>query len=146
MHSTWILVSDASRARLFRMLRAGGKWELLFEREHPESRQKGSEATSDRPGHLRLDHGQGFQVQMEPPKTPREIAAEHFAHELAETLQYGLDAHAYDRLILAAPPHFLRLLRGSLSDAVAHHVTQSLDEDYTRVEAGDLRRRLRDIL
>jgi protein required for attachment to host cells len=146
MHATWILVSDASRARLFRRKGVARTWDLVFERDYPEGRAHGRDRTTDRPGRFALDHGKGFQAQMEPPKSPHEIAAENFARSLAESLERGLGAHAFDRLVLTAPPHFLGLLRERLSTEVARHVTASIDKDYTRLELPELRNRLREVV
>jgi protein required for attachment to host cells len=141
MQTTWILVSDASRARLFRRERQGRAWQLLFEIEHPESRAKGRDLKSDRPGRFSLDHAKGFQLQMEP-VSPHEIEAERFAGTLVELLERGLDEHAFDRLMLVAPPHFLGLLRKRLGKEVSRRVTGWRDKDYTHLAPRELERRL----
>jgi protein required for attachment to host cells len=79
---------------------------------------------------------------MAPTTPPHEVEAEKFAHSIAKLLEQGCGAKAYDRLLLVAPPHFLGLLRSTLTPKVAKHVELSLDKDYTDLDAHELAERL----
>ncbi len=128
MGRTWVVVCDASRARLFR-LGPQRQWQLIRELEHPESRAKGRDILTDRPA-------------MEPTKPLHEVESERFAHEIAKTLEKSLAENAYDRLVLVAPPHFLGLLRATINHTVAKRVELTLDKDYTALQPKDLAERV----
>jgi protein required for attachment to host cells len=136
--TTWILVSNASQARILAGQDATRAFSLVEEFSHPQSREKGIDVLSDRPGRVLQRTGLGERSAMEPDQTPREIEAEHFARALAERLERGLQDHAFSRLAIVAPPHFLGLLRQQLSKDVEKHLVVSLDKDYTQVEPREL--------
>src|SRR4029079_10599152 len=74
---------------------------------------------------------------------PKEVEAQKFARELAGELKKGLDDHAYDALILAAPPHFLGLLKDALDDQVRRRVEATIAKDLSPLAPSEIQRRLR---
>lgn len=142
--NTWILISDASRARLF-AVDGHGPWTLIDTILHPASQLKGVDLVADRPGRSQQRTTQGRSA-MEPHTDPREVEAEHFAGELAARLRKGHGENAYRDVVLVAPPRFLGLLRGALDEQVAKHVRGSVDKDLTKVEERDLPEHLKDVL
>jgi protein required for attachment to host cells len=133
--TTWILVSDASRARIFAFDKDDGPWGLVEQLEHPLGRARTSDLVSDRAGRQR---------QVGPPVSqqtdPAEQESHRFAERLGHVLQKGNDEHRFARLVLVAPPRFLGYLRGILREPVARHVVASLDKDYTLQDEKELRR------
>jgi protein required for attachment to host cells len=146
MNDTWILISNASRARLFSTPRKGKAWQMLQEFKHPESRLRGHEIMADRPGRTHQSAAKDTRAGMEPPTDPKEVEAEHFAQQLADLLEDGHGRHAYSHLVLVAPPQFLGLLRKAISDQVGKRVSASLDKDLTDVKDNDLPERVAEIL
>lgn len=140
-HDTWILVADASRARLFASEGHGKPWHLLEDLVHPGSRLKGEEIMADRPGRVALG-ASGARSAMEPHTNPRELEEEHFAHELGHKLRDGHGHNAYQELVLVAPPHFLGLLRKAIGDQVSKHVKASLDKDLCQVPDHEIQARV----
>jgi protein required for attachment to host cells len=142
--TTWILVCDASRARLF-AVDGHGPWTLVDTILHPASQLKGADLAADRPGrsHQRTSEGRSA---MEPHTDPREVEAEHFAGELAARLYEGHGKNAYRDVVLVAPPRFLGLLRGAIDEQVAKQVRGSVDKDLTKIAARDLPEHLKDVL
>ena len=143
---TWILVSDASRARLFSLAEKEKTWELVQAFEHPESRAKGSELITDKPGRMQQSAGRGNRPAMEPHMSPKEVEADVFVRELADYLDNGRTHNAYQNLALVAPPSFLGKLRNSLSVQVMKHVVVTVDKDYTQISDRDLHKRLDGVL
>ncbi|HEX5137738.1 MAG TPA: host attachment protein [Planctomycetota bacterium] len=135
MGTTWILVGDASRARVFSFDKDDAPWRLLEEIEHPLGRARTSDLVSDRAGRQR---------QIGPPLSqhtdPAEQESHRFAERLSHVLQKGCDEHRFTRLVLVAPPRFLGYLRETLREPVARHVVVSLDKDYTLHDEKELRR------
>jgi protein required for attachment to host cells len=144
--TTWILVSDASRARLFSTeLREDG-WSLVAQFEHPESRQLSSEIRpSSPPGRTQQSTARGARhTAMEPQTTPKEAEADRFAQHLADYLEKSTAGRRFDYLVLVAPPHFLGRLHGSLGRQAAKHVRTTVNKDLSMFTAAELRERLVD--
>ncbi len=157
--STWVLVGDSSRARIF-VVGDDKELKLVQEFDHPESRAMAHDLTSDRPGRTQQSgspgHGnggpsnggptKGSRSGMAPHTDPKAVEAEHFAHSLATVLDKGLSSNTTAHLLLVAPPHFLGLLREALPDSVKKRVSASLDKDFTHLGVRDLTTRLADSL
>lgn len=136
MSATWILVANSSTARLY--VNQGPKKGLSKVRdfEHAESRGKGSELVSDRPGHNR-GHGNGHGA-FNPGMEPKQNEANHFAIELAKELEKGRAASHYQRLILVAAPAFMGMLNSHIGAHVKGLVTDSFEKDYTKANEKEL--------
>jgi protein required for attachment to host cells len=147
--TTWVLVCDASHARIFAVSDKEQPWTQVQAMEHPEGRLKGQDLvtappgrTHDRFGRMRNGIAHGSRSAMEPDTDPQEVEAGRFAQELAELLERRLNEGRYDRLLIAAPPHFLGLLRARIGDRVRQRIAVSVDHDYTWVRAPQLPERL----
>lgn len=143
---TWILVADASRGRIFASSKKGTSWKLVEERDHPESRMKNREINMKEQGRTRQSFGAGHRPAMEPDTEPKEVEAEHFAHELAQRASDGLKHNAFSGLVLVAPPHFLGLLKDSLDPQASKHLLATVDKDYTDSDVGELMTRLDEVV
>lgn len=139
---TWIVVADASRGRIFASSKKGAPWKLLDERDHPESRMKNRDINMKEQGRTRQSFGAGHRPRMEPDTEPKEVEAEHFAHELAERLSDGMKQRACSGLVLVAPPHFLGILRNSLDAQTSKCLAAAVDKDYTDSDVRELMTRL----
>ena len=140
-NGTWILVSDACRARLFedRGLRTG-----LVELEGftcPGGREHVKDRVSDRSG-LKPGGGQGVRAGASQEVDPKEAEARGFARFLADSLKKKHNEQAFKELVIAAPPHFLGLLRGALDEGVSKCVVDSFDKDYTTLDVQELTKRV----
>jgi protein required for attachment to host cells len=134
MSITWIMVANASQAKLF--ANHGPKKGLQFIKElvHPESREKTSNLVSDRSGsHTGTGHGAFVQAT-----DPKHHEAERFAQEVSRELDDGRINNAYDRLILVASAPFVGLVNSRLPDPVRSKISEIIDKDYTRLPVKDL--------
>jgi protein required for attachment to host cells len=138
MATTWMLVADSAAARLYERQRSPD-WTLVRELAHPESRLHPGDVYSDKPGRVLQSSGQV--AGMEPPPY-RKLEADKFARVLAEVLERGREAGAFDQLILIAPPPFLGHLRPALAAAVVAKVTHTVEKDYLHLDARALKERL----
>jgi protein required for attachment to host cells len=131
MPKLWILVGDASEARLFETQKLRKRWKLVREFFHPESRAKGNELLTDRLG--RAD---------ERGELPKDLEASRFVIELADFLKRSQGQELFDQLFLVGPPKFLGMLRGRLSPPVLHRLRDALDKDYAKLKPRELQSRL----
>ena len=136
MATTWILVANAGLAKLYANHGVNKGVALIGQNEHPESRGKGIDLVSDRPG---SNQGHGNEHgSFVPATSPKENAADHFALELGRLLEDGRVKNHYERLILVASSPFIGRLKGHLSDGVRKLITGSVDKDYTSVSEREL--------
>ena len=135
MSTTWILVANASQARLYANSGVKKGLSLLKEFSHPESREKASELVTDQQGHyMGQGNGRGSFITRE----PKENEMEHFALELARELEQGRTHNSYARLILVSSPHFLGLLKARVSSHVRDLISETLEKDYLRATDKEL--------
>ncbi|MEQ8803395.1 host attachment protein [Haliea sp.] len=143
--STWLLVANASRARLFATQARPRTLTLLEEFSHPQSREKNEDLSSDRPGHFQTT-SQGMdganRGAFAEPTNPKDYEHERFAAELAEHLNEGRTSNRYDNLMLVASPHFLGLLNQQLNEHVAKLATVHVSKDYTALDEAALVKKL----
>jgi protein required for attachment to host cells len=145
MHpNTWILVADASRARLFAIGSKVNHWSLRKEFAHPASAAKVSEILTDKAGRVQQRMATGKRSAVETPTSPKETEAKRFAHELAAELVREHGRNSYSRLVLVAAPQFLGLLRACISAPVMKCVVATVHKDLTHVPERELPERLRD--
>ena len=132
MAKTWILVANASQARIF--FRNGIKQELTLVKElmHPESRMKNSELVTDRAGYMQ---GTGNSHGSKQPQTePKQNEALHFAQELAQELNSGRCSQQFERIVLVAPPAFMGLLGEKIDTQTAKLIDGKIGKDYTQAD------------
>ena len=142
--TTWILVADATRARVFETS-PGGPLTSDLKRELSGENLSSAEIGSDRPGRTFDSGGQG-RHGMEPPTDPKRHAKARFAHEVAQLLEDARKGHAFDRLIVVAPAQFLGDLRAAMPDQVARLVAEEVAKDFAMLPAHELETRLAESL
>jgi protein required for attachment to host cells len=137
---TWIVLADAATARMYEAQAGRRDWKLIAELAHPQSREKESELGRDKPG--RVKQSTGSRAAMEPPTPRKEVEIEKFARQIAKTLDDALVRKAYDRLVLAAPPEFVGVLRGLLPERVEQCIAATVEKDYLHLDLPEARERL----
>ncbi len=145
--TTWILVSDVSRAKLFSIERRDKDLSLVKDFEHPQGHQFSRDIRpSSPPGRTQKSTGPGTRrSSMEPHTWPKEAEAERFAQQLGHYLEEAIGKREFDSLVLVAPPHFLGLLHATLGRQTAKHLRASVDKDLSMLDAAELRQRLLDV-
>lgn len=137
---TWIVLADAATARIYEPQAGRRDWKLIAELTHPESRAKESELGTDKPG--RVKQSTGSRAAMEPPTPRKEVEIEKFARQIAKALDDALVRKAYDRLVLAAPPEFVGVLRELLPKRVQECIEATVEKDYLHLDLPEARERL----
>ncbi|MGW8246699.1 MAG: host attachment protein [Acidiferrobacterales bacterium] len=145
MNTNWLLVANRTGARLFENAGPGRGLTKLQEFSHPEGRLKDQDFVSDDKGRVHDRPGQGSH-KREMPESPSEHENRHFAHDLAKTLQHGLDDHRYTRLFLVAEPGFLGDLKEALDKKTASVLEGTLGKDLLHVEDREIPDHLDDLL
>lgn len=136
MTTTWILVANASEAKLYANTGISKGLEKVATFDHPDSRKKNSDLVTDRSGHMQSSgNGHG---SRQPATDPKQHEHEIFAREIAQHIELGRTGNQYQRLIVAAEPHFRGLLNNTFSTQVHGLISESLDKDYTKATQKEL--------
>lgn len=140
MTITWILVANASLAKLYANLGPNKGLTLVRELIHPESRQKNAELVSDRSGAMAANGSTGG--SMQPQTLPKQHEAKVFAQEIAQALYQGRATNAFKRAILVAPPAFMGMLNTVIDAPTAQMISDRFEKDYTKTPENELTERL----
>jgi protein required for attachment to host cells len=141
MKDQWILVANASVARLFRRGSVAEALCPMATMTHQESRLKAAELAEERPGREATDNSRGAN-RFEPRSDVRRKEHLRFAHEISERLDKGLAAGEFDSLLVFASNPFLGELRALLIKAVEKRVTLALNNDLTALGLAEIEARL----
>jgi protein required for attachment to host cells len=144
MKTTWIVVAESARARIFAMSGSKGKLREITDLTHPESRLHDRELTSDLPGRTFDSHGRRH--GMEQASDPHEQEAQMFATQVARHLDRGRREGNFDSLVLVAPPKFLGRLRAELSKSARDALVGELDKNLVEADQETLERQISALL
>ncbi|MBI5447200.1 MAG: host attachment protein [Gammaproteobacteria bacterium] len=145
MSKIGVLVANSSQAQF---IHYHGLHPLVEgEREHPlevvavfshdESRMKGSDLVSDKPGHY-CASGDSRGAYDNNNQDPKKVTKEEFAAELAKKLNDYHQHHHFDKFLIVAPDHFYGLIKKHLSKETEALIYGSLQKDYTHYKEKEL--------
>ena len=140
MKSTWILVADSSRARIF-IADSSSTLQEIEDFAHTEGRLHEQDMTSDLPGKDAGVVGAGghaYQNQID----PKEQEAINFAKSIAKHIDKEYSLNKFEQLMMIADPSFLGELRTQLSDQCRKAVCYELDKNITAHSVDDIRKHL----
>jgi hypothetical protein len=135
MATTWILVANASQAKLYANTGPKKGLALVKDMKHPESREKAADLVSDRPGQLHsAGNGHGARQPRTDPKTNE---ARHFAQELARELTHGRTSGQVGASSWS-PPRLHGPAQRKTRRPDAHLVSDRFEKDYTKASEKEL--------
>jgi len=130
--TTWVLVADSSRARLFRAEGADNRLVEVEDMAHPEGRLHETQLTSDLPGRTFDRFGQGHHA-MEEDTPPKRHEAIQFAKRIGARIETARVQGQFTRLALAADPRFLGILRDNLTKESLKLATIQIDKNLVQL-------------
>lgn len=139
MTTTWILVADGARARLFSNQERGAALTEIECFANPDGDIR--HTTTHRPPTVNESVGPA-RHGIEPHTTLREKATDRFAKSLSDALERGRVDHRFDRLVLVAPSRFLGALHDNLRKPLRDRVSGEVSKNLTTLAADELRSRL----
>ena len=141
MADFWVVVADEGNARLFATDKIRTELNEFETLTNPDARLQERELVAEGKGRSFDSRGDNRHA-MEPPTSARDQAAIRFAKTIADKLEHGAENHAYERLILVAPPDMLGLLRRELDQNVLKCVHQTVGKDLVHARPGDILKHL----
>jgi protein required for attachment to host cells len=136
---SWLVVADSEHARIYVNNYAAEKKINLF-REYTDKdlHKKTSDLVIGEQG----DFSAGTHVESSNPKF---LHSNVFANALAKRLEHFRTDHAFQKLLLVAPPAFLGMLKEHLSKEM-HKIAVTVEKDYTHDNEEKLLKHLADHL
>ncbi|HVW64257.1 MAG TPA: host attachment protein [Nitrosospira sp.] len=138
MSTTWILIADSSRARIFEKKENEKHLQEIDDFVNAAGRADDSELGTDERGRF---YGRGERYQghtAEPAVSAVEHEDEMFSHTLANYLDDARNARRYSRLYLVAGPKFLGMLHGNLKKEVRELVAGELAKDISIMDVREV--------
>ncbi|KEA64808.1 hypothetical protein ADIMK_1261 [Marinobacterium lacunae] len=121
----WIVVADASKAIVYAQDRPKGELLEVMDLVHPEARVKDSALKTDHPG-------------VPEKGSVRQTEDQRFARDIMAKVRHALDTNEIGGFYMAAPPHFLGLLRDSMDNHLRKSLHRDLDKNLTGAAQGDV--------
>lgn len=134
MPTTWILVADQARARLFSLASDQGDPTEIAAFTNPEGRMRAHDLERGRHPRVHERLGEASHA-IDPRSTPQRKSATRFAAQLRSMLEHAWADHACDSLALIAPPRFLGALNAALGKELRPHVVLEVAKDLTLADA-----------
>ena len=141
MSTTWILVADGARARLFESAAAAPALAEIECFANPEGRAGTRKLSTHRLPTVNESVGPA-RHSIEPHTTPREKFTARFAKVLADALEQGRVTRRFEHLVLVAPPRFLGALNRQLHKPLRDCVVGEVRHDLTALPAAQIRDRV----
>jgi protein required for attachment to host cells len=142
MKTHWLVVANAARARVLEQTDVAGVFKSVADLVHPQSRMKGEQLGSDRPGHAHAE-GHGLAGTSYVPRTdPREREHDRFAREVAAAVNHGVAEDRCAGITLVASDPFLGHLKSHLGSQARKLLLRTVAADYTTLRDDELARRI----
>ena len=143
--TTWIVVADGSRARIFSYRSDEPKLAIVREFDDPRARKPSRDLVSSGPGHNQ-ESANAAHHAIEPKHDPHAQAERAFLRKVAESIEAAASSKAFDRLAIAAPPRALGVLRQVLAPAIRGKLVAEVAKDLTKTPIAELPAHLADVL
>lgn len=134
----WILIADASDARIFSINGRDRSMKVVQELKHPSGRLRPQQIDTDQAGRFRKRMGARTKSAMDAQVDPHTTDMRRFAKTIGEVIQKAEDQHAFDALAIIAPPKFLGILRKQPAIRSTKCLLAHLAADYVDTPARDL--------
>jgi protein required for attachment to host cells len=139
MATTWIVVADAGRARVFQSTTGSRQISEILDFVNPVAREPSRDMVTDADGRVFAHGGKGQPAHAAVPRAdPVEHETELFAKRVAEEVERGRTSSSFDELCLIAAPKFLGLLRKSLGKESHKLIHREIDKDLSRSSPAEI--------
>jgi protein required for attachment to host cells len=142
MSTKWVIVADASRARIFEARALGRGLREIEEIANPAGRAHSKDLLADAGGRTYPNAG-ARQGSAQPRSDPVEHGVEVFAKRLADRIEQGRVERRFERLCFVAPPRFLGLLREKCCRETGKLVEFELAKDLSQLDTAAIDEHLR---
>ncbi|RUT35103.1 host attachment protein [Arsenicitalea aurantiaca] len=142
---TWFLIADGAQARVLENTGPGKGLRQVGGLDFGIEPLQGRDIVTDRPGR-RADTGPGQRSAMEPRTDPVEQRETAFVKSMADMIEQKRAEGAFDRLVIAAAPTALGVIRPHLSDGVRKTLLAEVPKDLTNIPTDKLGTHFEDVM
>jgi protein required for attachment to host cells len=144
MKKTWILITDAERARCFERDTSDHSLKELTDFIHPRVSLQGKAGGGDMTGEAGKGHGRTGHAgtQFEPHTEALAKERANFARDLANYLNTGVAERSCHALVLVATSPMLGEIKSQLNSASDKVLVRCIASDLTRYTGRDLEKRV----
>ena len=143
MHTSWVIVTDSTRARIFEKKGANEPLTEFEDLVDPSSFENQNELEHHTRGRFH-DVGTGHSHTNDPSVSPLAHKNDLFAKSIALCLDKGRKDSKYHRLYLISSPHFLGTLRNKLGKEVNRLIENEWSEEISDYSAADIEQFLKE--
>ena len=134
--TTWFLIADSAKSRIFESSGPGGTWTLVEENADEDARKPSRDLGRDRPPRGRtIGTGAPFSVTE---ADDHEKAGQEFLLARVQDIVEAEKKERFDQLVVAAPPAALGVIRKKLPADTTAKLIGVYDKDLTNETAQDL--------
>jgi protein required for attachment to host cells len=138
MQTTWYIVADEHRARIFEVEGAQDDLHEIEDFVSPEGRMREQDMTSDAKGRY-YGKGERFSAHTtEPNVSQTQHAQQLFAKEVCDYLDKAHADHRYDKLCVIAFSKFLGMLRDNMSKEARQLVEDEITKDISGLDEREI--------
>lgn len=145
MATAWVIVADATRARILSAQKPASELTEVQALTHPESRLHEGDLTSDRPGRDRNGSNTGSHDVGHTTDAKQEEST-RFANKVNEAIEAGRVAGKFRKLYVIASPAFLGLLRKGHSSATQQLIAGEISKNLATQDLTNIRKQLPEYL
>ena len=140
--TTWLLVADSSRARLFSANNGANGLETISDSFCGEAREMAKDRGSDRPGRVQESATTAHHA-VEAHTDPKTHEIQRFVQDIAGQINSDAQANKFDRLVLAAPPQVLGYYRQYLSDQAKARLLAEVPKSFAQLKEHEILERVK---
>ncbi len=137
--TTWVLVADNSRARIFHSEKPAGALREIKDLTHPEARLHEGDLVTDKGGR---DRGAAGSHSVGNAQAHRQDGAEKFAADVCAELDKSRAGDEVHKLYIVAAPTFLGLLRKHQSSSLKQIIAGEVDKNLSTKKPATIRKHL----
>jgi protein required for attachment to host cells len=134
MPAKWVVVADASRARIFETRALGRGLHEIEDMPNPVGRARSNDLLADAGGRSYASAGARQGHTTQPRTDPVEHEVEMFAKRLADRLERARCEGRFEQLYVIAAPRFLGLLRGKRSKEIERLIEREIAKDVAQLD------------
>jgi len=142
--TTWILVADSSRAKIYETNSQSDVLHELKTLNHSKSRLHEQLVSSDLPGsHAGIG---GSRHHYDTETGIKEYEEIEFAEDINKELQKAKNRNQFSKLVVVSPPHFLGILRKNFHSNVANSIALEVDKNLVKMKPKEIISHLNNVL
>lgn len=136
MAQIWTVLANGNLCRIYQYNRDEKKLSLIKTLNHPQSKLKGLDLISDKPG--RYQQPKSARSAYEPNLNPQQIEVLRFAHQIAHELEAGRNSNLYENLVLIIPAQMSGLLHEVINKNVKECIVENIHKDYLHLTVPEI--------